>query len=65
MTERQALTEARKRWGKIAYVRKTKPTTHGKKCAVGYVVTLGGLAMAFSVKGQGDNWVEAFANVRP
>ena len=56
MTEKQALTEARKRWGKNAQVeqRARGKLTH----TVGRV--FGGLA--FMVEGQGTNWAEAFEN---
>ncbi len=64
MTERQALAKARRRWGRLAYIKKyPKGSEHTRPCAVGVVVNIAGLARFFSVKGQGDNWTEAFANV--
>jgi hypothetical protein len=56
MTDKQALKEAQRRWGKYACVRNNErfALTH----AVGFVM----LGMFFEVKGQGNTYEEAFAD---
>jgi hypothetical protein len=65
MTGKQALREARKRWGKNAYVEDTgKPNgQYMKHCRVGVLKAFPGLGLAIKeVKGDGDNFIEAFAS---
>ena len=70
MTTKQALAEARRRWGKNAIIKKHKePTYHTKKDGtrvmltdrfkVGRVV----LGMFFEVLGDGPTWEAAFTKV--
>ncbi len=64
MTDRQALTEARKRWGKGAMVKRSASRhlgadahgRDGKARLVGHVA----LGLFFEVHGIGPNWVAAF-----
>ena len=53
MTEKQALTRARKRWGKRAHVQ-TGPGERGQE--VGYIW----LGPMFMIEGSGPTWAEAF-----
>lgn len=55
MNQEQALREARKRWGKNAYL---KAYPDGSR-AVGYTV----MDLMFAVQGQGKTWAAAFFNV--
>ena len=55
MTERQALTEARKRWGKTAWTEKRETGQLAGRRMVGRVEM--GFVM---VRGIGDNWSAAF-----
>lgn len=61
MTGKQALTEARRRWGKNAAVQET-PTSILKKYpdAARFCVGVVFFGMALQVKGQGRNWKECF-----
>lgn len=52
MTNKQALKEATKRWGKKAAIR---PLSKAKR--VGYIA----MGMFFNVEGEGDTWEKAFA----
>jgi len=61
MNDKQALTEAKKRWGKYAAVRRDQPSTkfpNRLTHTVGFIA----LGLLFDVKGQGTTWEEAFAN---
>jgi len=61
MTEKQALTAARKRWGERAHVRKhRKPDIMGNTHHVGYI--MGGIM--FMVEGSGTSWAEAVERLR-
>jgi len=55
MNQSQALTEARRRWGKAALLRKERDGSR----SVGVLV----LGLMFEVRGTGKTWAEAFANV--
>lgn len=56
MNTKQALTEARKRWGKTATVEK-----RSRKRMIGpYVVGRVALGCLFDVKGYGETWPAAF-----
>ena len=71
MTEKQAQAEALKLWGEGGAIRfRPGPTSKdrsGRGRLARYCCTVGngGLGKACSVKGQGDSWVEAFADARP
>lgn len=57
MTKRQALAEARRRWGKSAAVKENLDgAKHQAKCKVGIA------SWIWSPRGQGDTWEEAFAD---
>ena len=59
MNEKQAITQARKRWGKKAYLRHITAKGHhleGKR-VVGYTSRVGHM-----IEGMGDSWAEAFKN---
>jgi len=66
MTEKQALEEARRRWGDEAAVRLRPPPVHGHDNRRGrlapyrYSVGNFGLGKRCTVKGMGDTWREAF-----
>ena len=67
MTDRQALTEAQRRWGKKAAIEKRPRPTVDRKTGcmaldthrVGHI----GLGMFFNIEGHGPNWAEAFESV--
>jgi len=67
MTAKQALSEARRRWGKKAvigndtgYTWFDPRTKEHKPIVKAYRVGVVMWGWAFHVKGMGDNWVEAF-----
>jgi hypothetical protein len=64
MTEKQALAEARKRWGKDAVVRcNLKHPVPNWRYAVGHAFDFGiGFKGGFMIEGDGASWEEAFAN---
>jgi hypothetical protein len=64
MTDKQALTQARKRWGKTGAVQQRQKRTLSERTGAVLVDThaVGHIAMGlfFAVQGQGPNWVGAF-----
>ena len=68
MTAKQALTEARRRWGKqgnISMARATwqdPRTKEWKSTQQRYRVGRIMFDMFFEIKGMGDNWADAFSN---
>jgi len=61
MTRQQALTEARRRWGKKAAVQEMHPSILKKyPNALRFCVGVIFFGMALMVKGQGHNWKECF-----
>lgn len=57
MTNKQALAEAQRRWGRLAAIQKDRYKT-GLTYTVGNVI----MGLALMVKGQGDTWEAAFKN---
>ncbi len=71
MTQLQALAEAVRRWGpsgairlRPAPARKGHPGT-GRLARYRFIVGNGGLGKLRTIEGQGDTWLEAFADARP
>ena len=63
MNDRQALAEARKRWGKTAAVKRDPGRSKRQNIFNGdYVVGRIGLGMFFEVKGDGTTWTAALAD---
>jgi hypothetical protein len=68
LTDKQAQAEAVRRWGPSGTVRVRPASLNGRRGRLArYRCTVGnGNAGAFSsVEGQGDTWLEAFADARP
>lgn len=61
MNDKQALTEAKKRWGKHAAIRRDPPSAKFPN-RLTHVVGFIALGLLFDVKGQGTTWGEAFAD---
>lgn len=67
MTVRQALGEARNRWGEYGAIRERKagPKDNGRWCEVGYLGPADGKyphEWPLVVVGEGQSWVKAFAD---
>ncbi|MFH1609539.1 MAG: hypothetical protein ABID40_02800 [Candidatus Bipolaricaulota bacterium] len=64
MTQREALMEAVRRWGKNAAVHRAKRSAKGPRGTI-YVGThrvgVIRLGLFFSIQGEGSSWEEAFA----
>ena len=72
LTEKEALSEARRRWGATGTVRMRPPPTRqegrqapGRLAPYRYTVGNGGLGKHCTVLGQGDSWEQAFEDARP
>jgi hypothetical protein len=65
MTERQALAEATRRWGKAAVVEYTAPRSDHRGRLARYSYRVGnGASGAAAIEGQGYSWREAFDDAR-
>jgi hypothetical protein len=71
MTERQAMMEAKRRWGESGVVRLHPPAVDrgrgrpGRLARYRYVVGNGRLGRSCTIVGQGNSWGEAFDDARP
>ncbi|MBL8952121.1 MAG: hypothetical protein JNK82_15165 [Myxococcaceae bacterium] len=68
MNQREALEEAKRRWGATGAIQLRAPSTNGgtgRLARYRYIVGNGRLGAACSLMGQGNSWVEAFEDVRP